>query len=517
MKKTDISINTRGEKEDFLKPWEKSIGACHAYTLLREDVRQHFKMIHSDCGMETIRCHGLFNDDMQVVKRNYKGELEFSFFNIDNIYDWLLSIGMKPFIELSFMPECLASDPTKTVFHYKGIVSLPKDMNEWDELIKAFVSHIEERYGKEEVRKWYFEVWNEPNLGGDIMNFQTGFFAGTESQYFDLYSHTAKAIKSIDDKLMVGGPATSNNRWVKDFVSFCKDNQVPVDFVSTHHYPTDVIFGDNPIATKEMLEIQKDLNESEDKEKATQRLYAFKENIWHYVPRGVCYSMECKAKEEAGDLPLFYTEWQSLAGSYSDGAFGASFNTKSAMDSRNLVAGYSYWCGSDVFEEGGQPSIEFCGAFGLVTYHGIRKAPFNAFQILHMMNGRILKKNWNEDTLDAYYVEDTNTDYFLLINHNSLSHPIDDCRGTVILQGYEKKIKEIDCYLVDEEHSNAQRLYREKFNEKPYLSLDEIKYLKYHSSLYHKKVYSFSRKDGNTSIKYSLAKYGTLLFAIKHR
>ena len=144
--------------------------------------------------------------------------------------DFLISIGMRPFVELSFMPEMLASGSTR-VFSYQANVTPPKNYRQWEELIHKLASHWVERYGVDEVREWFFEVWNEPNL--------KAFWTGTQKDYFKLYRITAKALKRVDPLLKVGGPATAKNAWVPEFLEFCENRKVPVDFVSTHHYPTD--------------------------------------------------------------------------------------------------------------------------------------------------------------------------------------------------------------------------------------------------------------------------------------
>jgi xylan 1,4-beta-xylosidase len=514
MEKQKLGFNAKAKNEVFRKPWELAIGSCHAYTLLREDVRSHFEKIHKSCGIQSIRCHGLFDDDMQVVFYNDEHKIEYSFFNIDSIYDWMMRVGLKPFVELSFMPEALASDPTKTVFHYKGIVSLPRDMKEWSAFIQAFATHLEERYGKKEVRSWHFEVWNEPNLGGDILNFKTGFFAGSQEQYFELYRVTALALKKVDSKLIVGGPATSNNRWLPEFRDYCQKHAVPLDFLSTHHYPTDVIFGDNPQATAEIKKLDHDMETAKNKKQAMKAFWAFRDNVWRYVDRGTCLTMETKARKEAGNLPLIYTEWQSLAGLHSDGEFGASFNVKTVMDCRDIVDGYSFWCGSDVFEEGPQPSKEFCGGFGLITFHGIPKACFHAFSLLHSLQGRIQKTKAGTGTLDAYYITSPEKDYVLLINHNSLQHPIDSIAGTIRISGFDSNLKAVTQSIIDHTHSNALTVYQEVYHSKPYLSMSEIAELKSHDRLFTRPFKDYSQQDNIVTLPYIIDKQAVVLFTL---
>jgi xylan 1,4-beta-xylosidase len=155
-----------------------------------------------------VRFHGLLSDDVGTVV-THKDELLYSFFNADQIIDFLLSIGVRPFVELSFMPTALASG-SKTVFNYRGNVTPPRDYAQWSTLIHTLVGHWVDRYGIHEVSEWFFEVWNEPNL--------KAFWTGTQRDYFRLYRVTAAAIKTIDPSLKVGGPATARDGWIEEFL-----------------------------------------------------------------------------------------------------------------------------------------------------------------------------------------------------------------------------------------------------------------------------------------------------------
>ena len=156
----------------------------------------------------------------------------YNFSYVDQVYDGLLANGVRPFVEISFMPNKLAAKNSLHPFWYKPNVSPPKDWNRWDRLVSAFTEHLVERYGIDEVAQWYFEVWNEPNLD---------FWAGEPKQdtYWDLYDHTALAIKEVSPRLRVGGPATAQAAWVDAFIRHCAAKSIPVDFASTHVYGND--------------------------------------------------------------------------------------------------------------------------------------------------------------------------------------------------------------------------------------------------------------------------------------
>lgn len=332
---------------------------------MREDYRKQLKNAHDELGFKYVRFHGLFNDDMSIclTKGAYNpavpGEVVYNFVNIDNIFDFLLSIGMKPFIEIGFMPECLASGK-ETVFHYKGNITPPADYNQWNDLVRAFVEHLGERYGIKEIRNWFFEVWNEPNL--------FTFWTGTKEQYFEFYENTARTIKAYDSELKVGGPATSINAWITDMIQFCDGNNIPLDFISTHHYPSDDPLWKNG---RTDMEFFKELYLSGQMGK---------------YERGIIKKMTTKASEEAGKYHLYYTEWNTSANlndDQHDEEYAATMVAKILSDNDGLVKGYSFWTFSDIFEEHGQLAGVFHGGFGLMNYYGIPKPVYRCFQLFH--------------------------------------------------------------------------------------------------------------------------------------
>jgi xylan 1,4-beta-xylosidase len=204
------------------------IGAGRANEGLRADWQQQLEYARKQCGFQYIRMHGLLTDDMAVYTEDSKGVPQYNYMYVDVLFDFLHKIGMKPFVELGFMPNALASG-NQTIFWWRGNVTPPKDYNKWQALISNLVQHFTERYGVEEVKSWYFEVWNEPNLS-------PGFWTGTQDDYFKLYDYTAKAVKGVNPAYKVGGPATAGAAWVPEMIAHCNKNNIPIDFVSTHSY-----------------------------------------------------------------------------------------------------------------------------------------------------------------------------------------------------------------------------------------------------------------------------------------
>lgn len=424
MKVTITKGKTCGKVQKY---WTKCIGSCHAATALREDWRKQLKTCREEFGFEYVRFHGLLDDDMSVCLRREDGSVEYSFFNVDSIFDFLLDIGMKPFIELSFMPGALASG-SKTVFHYLGNITPPKSYDEWGGLIEALAGHLVQRYGIEEVRKWFFEVWNEPNL-------KDFFWAGTMEEYFQLYKSAALAVKKVDSKLAVGGPSTAIDAWIPELREFCSKNNVPLDFISTHHYPTDAAFGLG-------LNMEEQMARSK---------------------RGVLSDRTKKAIEEAGPLPVYYTEWNnspSPRDPYHDTPYNAAFIVKTITDNPGSLGCYSFWTFSDIFEECGLSSVPFHGGFGLMNIHGIPKPSYRAFQLLSNLSGDWLELDVNEksSTVDCAASHDREGITILLSNHQVPLSPIQAEMITLTIKGI-KEIRSASLRRIDELHANPKKAW----------------------------------------------------------
>ena len=341
--------------EAFPHFWEHTIGSGHATLALRADWQQQLKRCHRDLGFKHVRFHGILSDNMGTLV-NENNKLIYSFFNSDQVFDFLLSIGMAPFVELSFMPLALASGK-KTVFKYRDNVTAPKNYAAWESLIYKTVQHWVQRYGLDKVRTWFFEIWNEPNL--------KSFWTATQSDYFKLYKHAAKAIKNVHPDLKVGGPATAKNAWVTEFRNYCKKHSVPYDFISTHHYPTDA-FGKPGDDTITQLAKSK---------------------------RSILRKQATDIKKKAGETPVYYTEWSTSSNPFDelhDQSYAAAFIVKTILEARGQVDGYSYWTFSDIFDENYFSSKPFHGGFGLLNIYGIPKPAYRAFELLHKL-GSLLK------------------------------------------------------------------------------------------------------------------------------
>ena len=355
-----IVVDLHAASHPFPHYWEQMFGSGRAILSLRDNYRRDLRMVKDATGFQYIRFHAIFHDEVGVYDEDADGKPVYNFSYVDQIYDGLLENHVRPFVELSFMPRKLAAEPALHSFWYKPNVSPPKDWDKWNDLITHFARHLVERYGIEEVSQWYFEVWNEPNLD---------FWAGEpkDKTYFQLYDSTARALKQIDGRLRVGGPATAQAAWVDRFIRHAIEAKVPVDFISSHVYGND---------------------SSED-------VFGTSEKI----PRTgfVCKAIR-KVHEEvaASALPNLPIIWSEYNASYknepdvTDADFMGPWLADTIRQCDGLVSMLSYWTFSDVFEEQGVVKEPFYGGFGLIAEDGLPKPSFNAFKLLHLLgNTRI--------------------------------------------------------------------------------------------------------------------------------
>jgi xylan 1,4-beta-xylosidase len=349
-----VEIDAQAQTTPFPHYWEEMFGSGRAILTLRESYRQDVRAVKQVADFRYVRFHAIFHDELGVYNEDEHGNPVYNFSYVDQVYDGLLKNGVKPFVEISFMPKKLAFNPDALhPFWYKQNVSPPKSMERWDDLIKHFAQHLVDRYGIEEVSSWYFEVWNEPNID---------FWNGIPRQrsYFDLYAHTARALKSVNPRLRVGGPATAAAAWIGDFLKFAIESQVPVDFVSTHGYADDTV----------------------------QDLFGTNEDI--PMDDRVCRAA-AKVKDEIKasgrpDLPLIWSEWNVQGMTEArDTIFVGPALANTVRECDGLINMLSFWTFSDVFEEGGPIPKPFEGQFGLRAKGGINKPSYYAYGLLHQL------------------------------------------------------------------------------------------------------------------------------------
>lgn len=384
-----IKITKNMPCKRFNNHWQFCVGSPHATYALRRDYYEQLKTVHDELGIQQVRFHGIFCDDMHTLHKltdlfpipGGNSVTEQSFRWCAAAYDNILAAGMKPFVELSFMPRHLAKKNKKGMFFYKPCISPPMDKQEWSEYIKSFIRFLIDRYGEDEIETWYFEVWNEPDL-------KLPFFAGSQKDYFELYAVTVKAIKSINKNIKTGGPSTSGSKWVREFIGYCKCNNIPLDFITTHQYAGDPLGGID--GDKDKAKININPFAAMGKNKPQSFLGVFRklmatDKVYDSFKKDNLINSAANARRQTGTLPLYYTEWNlcaSFSAECNDTRMVAAYDVHSILGTSDTVDGSSIWCFTDLFEELHPFADEFHGGFGIMTQSGIRKPVFHALKFL---------------------------------------------------------------------------------------------------------------------------------------
>jgi xylan 1,4-beta-xylosidase len=361
-----ITIDAHSKGNAFPHFWEQMFGSGRAVLSMRESYREDLRQVKQITDFRYVRFHAILNDEVGVYGEDKQGNAIYNFDYVDQIYDGLLANGVKPFVEISFMPKLLAARLDYHPFWYRPIVSPPADYAKWNALIRAFAQHLVDRYGIDEVASWYFEVWNEPNI-----DFWTGRPA--QQTYFELYDNTARSLKEVNQRLRVGGPATAQAAWVDAIIAHTTKEKVPLDFVSTHAYGNDtamdIVGHPQAVAPHQMLTV------------AVDKVHA---------------QIAASARP---DIPLIWSEFNATYMSereITDSVYMGPWLAKTISECDGKVNLMSYWTFSDVFEEQGVIRAPFFGGFGLIAIDHMPKPAFNVFRLLHSLGDQRIPESAND-------------------------------------------------------------------------------------------------------------------------
>ncbi|HEV8559279.1 MAG TPA: hypothetical protein VGR06_23290 [Actinophytocola sp.] len=409
------------------RPWRAMIGSEHLSHLLCTDttggrpigaeLAEALGLAHRELGIAAVRAHAILCDDLGVY-REVDGKPVYDFSGVDRVYDLVRESGMRPVVELSYMPRDLARDPARTVFQYRAIVSPPKDWDRWADLIRALVQHLVARYGLAELREhWAFEVWNEANL--------EVFWSGTKEEHFHLYDVTARAVKDVDPGLSVGGPASAAAGWISDLLDHLDESRAPIDFLSTHTY------GSPPLDLRPLTE-----------------------------------------RHGRPDLRLLWTEWGTTPTHFNpvgDDAFAAAFLLRGMRSAAGRIDALAHWVLSDHFEELGRPPRLFHGGFGLLTVGNLRKPRYWALALAERLGDDELAVSLSGDgaggLVEAWSARAPDGTVGVLVWNLGLYQ--DDAQGSAALartvelrvDGLPPAAYRVRHYRIDRDHSNVQRVW----------------------------------------------------------
>lgn len=453
-----------------------SVGS--AKEILLQEIQEMLRTIQKDIGYEYIKFHGILSDDMNVFRVARDGNMSISFTLIYKVIDFLLSIGLKPLIQLSFMPKDLALKPNNKVFDSNFIISEPKNMDNWNKLISTLTSSLINRYGKQEVETWLFTVWNEPDTPSNM------FGLDSDEIFFDLYKNTYKTVKKINKNLKFGTPSSyylssSDDLWLNRFIKWSNENYCTPDFINIHYYDTNFTTdsfskdSNNEVGISMLALSENTLSFSK-----------FITNLRSYVNN--------QFEEER---KIYLTEWNCSPSHFdllSDTCFKSCYLTKNLLENFDRLDSFGYWVLSDFFEEYQIPENIFHGGLGLFTYNGIKKPSYHAFYLINKLGSNLISKG------DGYFITSENDEIRIMLynyKHYSSLYAKGEMFDMTLTERYtvfgQEKKKEFNFiinnlpyekykvteYIVNRQHGSAF----DKWIEMGALDLDsheEIEYLK---------------------------------------
>lgn len=439
-----IELNANGMGSPFRHNFNKVIGSGHLGLALYERTLRHLEMAHRDLGVEYLRCHGLLSGSpdlcswanqssaglnpelgFDVDLLAGQGDIMANYAFIDLIIDRLLDIGIRPFVEIGFMPRILASS-RHTLMRWDAYTSPPRDYKLWSDLIENLMRHWVKRYGRKEMLNWYYEVWNEPNLDG--------FWCSTMEEYFKLYACTANAVKAVDGGFRVGGPSTAGRvkAFIDEFLQFCHQTRTPVDFVTSHSYSCHNGVRKGEFSYYEMREP------------------TFLANRFQQMRE------EIDASPIPG-LPLHITEYNSTTSTHGiihDLPFNAAYLARTLSEAQ-APDSMSYWAVSDIFVEETIPRAEFHGGFGMINIHDIPKPTYTMFHFFSQLGTTVLDRS---DSC-LFTRRDDGHLVGVLWNPNDQSRASQRMDYRLSLVGANSQPYAVRTLLVDEKNANPYRVW----------------------------------------------------------
>lgn len=371
MQKKEIRINGDSHAE-FVNHADYCVGTGRMGLALTQEYQDQLALVQEEIGFSYIRGHGLFCDDMAIYQEYEKDGVrcaEYNFTYLDRVMDSYLRLGIRPFLELGFMPGKLASG-SQTVFYWKGNTTPPGSYEGWCSLVTATLRHLMERYGQEEVVNWPIEVWNEPNL--------PGFWEKADmEEYFKLFEKTFLAIKALDSRFRVGGPAicgVDDERWIRCFMEFCREKKLMVDFVTRHHYTTQLPEDAGHYGYAKLNDPEDGFANLETTRRIVDSFPEFAGMEIHITEFNTSYIPNCPLHDTNRNAAYIALQLSRLG---------------------DVNESYSYWTFGDVFEERGVPFTPFHGGFGLVANGCIPKPTFWTFAFFKKLQGECVYRDEN--------------------------------------------------------------------------------------------------------------------------
>lgn len=392
------SVDIAAKSTLLSKGFQKIVSVNLAKELIFSSTQKLLSEAQREIGFDFVNFHGLLDDSMKVYVQEQSGRISLNFSFIDIVFDYLLTLKLKPIVELSYMPKAMAAS-TVSNWGTASFFGMPKSMRDWNYMIKELVVHLRNRYGEKAVKDWPFSVWSQPD------NLKSPYGFENRTDFFELFHNSFQTIKGVDPEIQVGTPALMaetlvNSSWFADYYAFCKANQCIPDFINLNLYSIRVdrkakkLLGtsafrltDNPEAIKNTLTNITKWNAS---------------NHWNFKKYNI---MSWN----------YYLGWDLLA----DTMYRAVYLVKNVVDNYPGKFNFAIWTLSDFSDENITPEETFHGGMGLFTKNEIRKPVFYAYKLLNKLgttfidkgDGFIITRSDNGIQILLYYYQHYSKDY----------------------------------------------------------------------------------------------------------
>ena len=393
MKKTEIEISVNGSSYTLLHTWKKMMTVGRASDVLICDVQKMLTQIQETVGFEYIKLCGIFSDDLHIYNETASKVPVYSFSYLDKILDFVIVNHLKPWLQLSYMPEKLAKYPNRRLFGAN--VSQPHSVSAWCQLVHEFLLHITDRYGLDTIKTWKFGLWNQPNTSSDLFGFTN------ENDFFLFYKSTYDCIKDFCPDIEFSLPPTyyivgeSYENWYLNFLEWCKKNSCLPDCLSFTYYDTKMISDKNHSKESFGFVYAMSLSESPD---------GLKDFVMQVLRE--------RRQLGLGNMPIYLSEWNNTPSQQdllNDTCFKSCYIVKNILENYDRLDSFTYQALTDLMADDALPNKLFFGGLGLFTANGIPKASYYAYTLLRQLGDQFLGRG------DGYFITRKHNSYQIML------------------------------------------------------------------------------------------------------
>lgn len=454
----EIDVNRR---RTYFRHWDRMINAGRAADLLRYDMQEHVLILKDELGFERVRIWDLFDPELLLNEADESGHYNFE--KVDKVFDFLVENHIAPYIEMGSKPRNIHKTLMEQLVAQKREIQF-QSSDEVKRFFRAFIHHLVNRYGVEELERWSFEQWNGEDFETD----------GASDYFFSVFGALYEAVKAVSPATRVGGGGIGiqyGNGNLTRLVRDWEEQPHYPDFLSLYCYP--YIKGDEDGVAYARI--------SSDREFLKNQLDMAKTVI---------------ADSALKDVEIHVSEWSFTVSSrniLNDSCYKGSYVMKNILDSLDMAGVLGYWNSSDIFAEFyDNPSILF-GGCGLLSKEGIRKPSYYAYSFLSHMKKYLVEKDSNclvtTDGHDNYFIvchnyQHLNYKYYLKPEDkqdiDQLYQLYEDnqiLQMDILLNHVKKGRYKVKCYFINDLHGSVQEEWK-NMGKSVSLSKQEAEYLK---------------------------------------